>query len=641
MCGILGLIGSNSGDRSLDLGRIGHRGPDGHGQQKVGAALLGHTRLSIIDLGGGAQPMTSVDGVATIAFNGEIYNYRELRADLAARGVRFATNSDTEVVLATYITGGIAALERLRGMYAFALADKRTGETLLARDPFGIKPLFYHHEHGRVAFSSEQAALLSLLDRAPEIDRTSLLETLIQRYPTGPHSLYRGVQRLEPGTALVRAPDGTVRFERFASLAGAVERERERAPRWDRDSVSQRVADTIAHHTIADVPLGCFLSGGLDSSIVAQQLAENASTPIRAYTVSFASGGGETSELPFAQAVADQVGADLTVVPVSGDDFAELAPLLSGTPNGPFPDPADVAMYRMSLVAARDVKVVLSGEGSDEAFAGYPKYAFDRYAALVPGWLPRAVPLDRFKRAGIALEALAENDRARRWMGWFQNADAPSSLIASLVEDGAERGRALAWTERRIASYPREWSDMQRMQVLDLDSWLPNNLLHRGDYTTMQASLEQRVPFLDRAFTPWAVALPDSAKVAHWRGKQALRRAFAAKLPPAVIARRKSGFRLPLGSWLSAPGKLQQLANDMLAGPGARLGTWMSPAELAAILSPARLATTKGAKLAWTALSIELWLRALEVRDERRGKDLTSVGGAPLASAAIPVGPVA
>lgn len=614
MCGILGRIGPDSGASPLDLGPIGHRGPDGRGQQRVGDASLGHTRLSIIDLGGGAQPMTSVDGAGTIAFNGEIYNYRELRADLVARGVRFATNSDTEVVLATYLTGGIPALERLRGMYAFALADQRTGVTLLARDPFGIKPLFFHRDAGVVAFASEQAALLSLLDRQLEIDRTSLLETLIQRYPTGSHSLYLGLQRLEPGSALVCARDGTVRFEQFASIASAVENERALAPRWDPGSVQERVADTIAHHTIADVPLGCFLSGGLDSSIVAQQLAQKASEPIRAYTVSFDSSGGERSELPFAQAVADHVGAQLTVVPVSGDDFAELAPRLSGTLSGPFPDPADVAMYRMSLVAAQDVKVVLSGEGSDEAFAGYPKYAFDRYAALVPGWLPRALPLDRLKRAGIALEALAENDRARRWMGWFQNADAPASLVASLVEDGAERGRALAWTERRTASYPREWSDMQRMQVLDLDSWLPNNLLHRGDYTTMQASLEQRVPFLDREFTPWAVALPDKAKVARWRGKQALRQAFADKLPPAVTVRPKSGFRLPLGAWLSTPGKLQQLANDMLASPGARLSTWMSAPELQAMLSPARLATTKGAKLAWTALSIELWLRSLDHR---------------------------
>ena len=614
MCGILGRMGPDSGDAPLDLGPIAHRGPDGRGQQRVGAALLGHTRLSIIDLGGGAQPMTSVDGAATIAFNGEIYNYRELRADLVARGVRFATNSDTEVVLATYLTGGIPALERLRGMYAFALADLRTGETVLARDPFGIKPLFFHRDAGVVTFASEQAALLSLLGRALEIDRTSLLETLIQRYPTGSHSLYLGLQRLEPGSALVCAPDGAIEFEQFASVASAVEHERSLAPRWDRDSVRERVADTIAHHTIADVPLGCFLSGGLDSSIVAQQLAQKASEPIRAYTVSFDSSGGERSELPFAQAVADHVGARLTVVPVSGDDFAELAPQLSGTPSGPFPDPADVAMYRMSLVAAQDVKVVLSGEGSDEAFAGYPKYAFDRYAALVPEWLPRALPLDRLKRAGIALEALAENDRARRWMGWFQNADAPASLVASLAEDGADCGRALSWTERRIASYPREWSDMQRMQVLDLDSWLPNNLLHRGDYTTMQASLEQRVPFLDRRFTPWAVALPDAAKVARWRGKQALRQAFADQLPPAVTARQKSGFRLPLGAWLSTPGKLQQLANDMLAAPEARLSTWMSAPELRAILSPARLATTKGAKLAWTALSIELWLRSLDHR---------------------------
>ena len=555
--------------------------------------------------------MTSVDGAGTIVFNGEIYNFRELRADLVARGVQFATNSDTEVVLATYLTGGIPALERLRGMYAFAIADRRTGETVLARDPFGIKPLFFHRDDGVVSFASEQGALLSLLERLPEIDRTSLLETLVQRYPTGNHSLYLGVQRLEPGSALVCAPDNSVRFEQFASVAGAVERERALAPRWDAASVRERVADTIEHHTIADVPLGCFLSGGLDSSIVAQQLASKAAEPIRAYTVSFESGGGEQSELPFAQAVADQIGARLTAVPVSGEDFAELAPRLSGTRNGPFPDPADVAMYRMSLTAAEDVKVVLSGEGSDEAFAGYPKYAFDRYAGLVPAWLPKVLPLSRLGRAGIALQALALGSRGPRWMGWFQNAEAPASLLHSLSRDGADPERALAWTEKRIASYPRDWTDMQRMQVLDLDSWLPSNLLHRGDYTTMQASLEQRVPFLDREFTPWAVALPDAAKVANRVGKHALRQAFVDKLPMDVIARPKSGFRLPLGAWLSNAGKLQQLARDSLNAPDTRLRSWMSDEDLREILSAGQLATTKGAKLAWTALSIELWLRSL------------------------------
>jgi len=611
MCGIIGRISADAQQDALDLEPIRHRGPDDRGQLRVGSALLGFTRLSIIDLGGGAQPMTSADGGATIVFNGEIYNYRELRGELDARGFAFATNSDTEVILGVYLTWGVAGLARLRGMYALALADRRSGETVLARDPFGIKPLFYQEGAGRVIFASEMAALIGLMDGVPEIDRTSVLETLFHRYPIGDHTLYDGIKRLDPGVAMIVSPSGQVRRERFASLAEAVERERKAGASHDPATVRERVADTVAHHAIADVPLGCFLSGGLDSSIVAWQLAQIASEPVRAYSVSFASTANERSEIPYARTVAEQIGAELIEVPVSGADFADLAPRLSGTMSGPFPDPADVAMLKMSLAAAKDVKVVLSGEGADEAFAGYPKYAFDRYARLVPPGLGKLLPLARLGRAGIALEALGERDRVARWLAWFQNAEAPQGLLESLIADGAAPARAANWVRDRVASYPAEWSDLQRMQVLDLESWLPNNLLHRGDYTTMQASLEQRVPYLDTAFTPWAIALPDQAKLHRRRGKRALREAFAGRLPPAILARRKNGFRLPLGEWLNTPGPLHAMLNDLLLDPNARLRGLMDRSELHGVLAPAQIASTRGAKLAWTVLSLELWLRSL------------------------------
>jgi len=611
MCGIVGRISADAQGGALDLDAIRHRGPDDRGQQQVGSALLGFTRLSIIDLGGGAQPMTSADGGATIVFNGEIYNYRELRGELDARGFAFVTNSDTEVILGAYLTWGVEGLARLRGMYSLALADRRSGETVLARDPFGIKPLFYHEGAGRVLFASETAALIGLLDGVPEIDRTSVLETLFHRYPIGDHTLYKGIKRLEPGVAMIVSPAGQVRRKQFASLTEAVERERKAGNRHDPGAVRERVADTVAHHAIADVPLGCFLSGGLDSSIVAWQLAQIASEPVRAYSVSFASTASERSELPYARSVAEQIGAELIEVSVSGVDFADLAPRLSGTLNGPFPDPADVAMLKMSLAAAQDVKVVLSGEGADEAFAGYPKYAFDRYARFVPPGLSKVLPLAKLGRAGIALEALGESDRTHRWMCWFQNADVPQGLLESLIADGAAPARAANWVRDRVASYPADWSDLQRMQVLDLEAWLPNNLLHRGDYTTMQASLEQRVPFLDKNFTPWAIALPDRAKLQRWRGKHALRQAFAGRLPPAVLARPKSGFRLPLGEWLTTPGPLHAMLNDLLLDPNARLRGLMDRSELHGVVSPSQLASTRGAKLAWTVLSLELWLRSL------------------------------
>lgn len=611
MCGIIGVVSpSPAASARLDLQSIRHRGPDAQAMRAVDGALLGHARLSIIALETGAQPMSDVGGRATIVFNGEIYNYRELRAELTAAGQQFATGSDTEVILGVYLAWGLPGFARLRGMYAFAIADHLKGQVIVARDPFGIKPLFYHEEGYSLYFASEQGALVRMLERTPAIDATSVLETLAFRYPFGEHTLYQGIRRLQPGTALVIEPGRKAAIRQFSSVVELVEAARREAAASDPESVFARVGDSVAHHAIADVPLGCFLSGGLDSSIVAERLAHGMGDGrLRAYSVGFASTRSEQSELSYARAVAEAIGADLHPVTVDGGDFADLAPRLSGTPNGPFPDPADIAMLKLSLTAAQDVKVVLSGEGSDEAFAGYPKYAFERLASPIGPLLALAHPLvGRRGKLGIVADAFAAPDRIARWLRWFRNDAPPARLIAALLDMGAEPGRAHDWAQARVASYPRAWTNMQRMQVLDLESWLPNNLLHRGDYTTMQASLEQRVPFLDIALTPWAVAQPDAVKIRGLRGKRALRGAFASRLPEAVLKRPKSGFRLPLGDWLVGDPRLRQFAHDMLLGANGHLRAMIGGQAVEAILAPQALSSVGGAKLAWTALCLELWL---------------------------------
>lgn len=616
MCGILGTVHDHEIERSpLDLRALQHRGPDAQGSQVRGSAVLGHTRLSIIDLSGGAQPMSDVNGVATIVFNGEIYNHAALRRELETAGQRFATHSDTEVILGAYLAWGEAGFARLRGMYAFALHDRRDGRTVLARDPFGIKPLYWMHTPRALHFASEMGALLDLAGTRPALDLTSVMETLTHRYAYGEHTLYEGVRRLAPGTALVIADRlDMVRAVRFASVSEEVERHRLAglgAPAPTSAEVEERVLDSVSHHTIADVPLGCFLSGGLDSSVVAQCLSREGGGPLRAYSVGFQGAQSEVSELPHARAVAAAIGADLREIELRPADFADLAPVLSGSLNGPFADPADIAMLKLSLAAAEDVKVVLSGEGGDEAFAGYPKYAVDRHAALLgPAMGAVRGLLGRRSRLGIAANALAERDRAVRWMRWFENDAAPAGLVGTLRQGGAQPGRARAWVDDRLAQYPAGWSDLQRMQVLDLESWLPNNLLSRGDYTTMQASIEQRVPMLDLALTPWAVALPDRVKLRGLRGKMPVRRAFAPHLPKQVLDRPKSGFRLPLGEWLRGDPGLRDMAHDHLLAPGASLRQWMTTAEVQDLLSPEALSSTGGAKLAWTALCLELWLGA-------------------------------
>jgi asparagine synthase (glutamine-hydrolysing) len=626
MCGIVGSIGlRSSGPLSAQtIASIGHRGPDSSGQIHLhrtgsagqGSTRLGHLRLSIIDLEGGLQPMTDARGLVTIVFNGEIYNFLELRRELESLGHVFQRRSDTEVILEAYLEWGTAAFARLRGMFAVALYDHRRDETVLARDAFGIKPLFYLERSGELLFASEIAGVASMMGSELKLDMSSVFESLTQRYPVGKHTLYQDIKRLEPGTVMVVRPDGNVRSrERFVKLEDLIESHREHLSALPyaalKELTRERVEDSAMHHMIADVDLGCFLSGGLDSSIVASLMAARTGKKINAYSIGF-DGQSESSELPFAREAAQRAGVNLTEILLCAEDFNEIMPKLSGTLNGPFSEPADVAMYRLSQVAAQDVKVVLSGEGADESFAGYPKYAFDGLANRY-GWAARLGrgALGRKSRLGIAADALAEPDPVRRWRRWFANDTVPTGLLRALEQQGVDTDRAERWTRTRTARYPSTWTNLQRMQLLDLESWLPNNLLHRGDYTTMQSSLEQRVPLLDLELTPWAIALPNSAKIKRMTGKAVLRDAFRDQLPNSVLERAKSGFRLPLGEWLRHNKQLSSLLHDHLEANNAQLRTWLGGDDLSAITSQQALSSTGGAKLAWTALGLELWLKSV------------------------------
>jgi asparagine synthase (glutamine-hydrolysing) len=623
MCGIVGYIGvhSNGPLSAKTIGSISHRGPDSAGQIHLhgagpGSTRLGHLRLSIIDPKGGQQPMTDPRGLATIVFNGEIYNFMALRRELESLGHTFERRSDTEVILAAYLEWGIAAFARLRGMFAVALHDHRRNETVLARDPFGIKPLFYLERAGELMFASEITGIANMRPLDLKLDMVSVLESLTQRYPVGEHTLYQNIKRLEPGSAMVVRSDGSVsRRERFVKLEDLIEAHREQLANISyatlKELTRERVEDSIRHHMIADVDLGCFLSGGLDSSIVANLMAAQTGQTVNAYAVGF-EGKSESSELPFARDAAARSGVNLTEILLSAKDFSEIMPKLSGTLNGPFSEPADVAMYRLSQVAAQDVKVVLSGEGADESFAGYPKYAADGLADRY-GWAARLARgvMGRKGRIGIAIDALAESDRVRRWQRWFANDTVPAGLVRVLEGQGLDTGRAERWARTRTARYPSTWTNLQRMQLLDLESWLPNNLLHRGDYTTMQSSLEQRVPLLDLELTPWAIALPTSAKINNMTGKVVLRDAFRDQLPKSVFERAKSGFRLPLGEWLRQDKQLSSLLHDHLGSGNAELRTWLEGNELNSMIGSEALSSIGGAKLAWTALSLELWLKSV------------------------------
>lgn len=614
MCGLLGaVLRTKSPRRKLDLASIRHRGPDGAGYVEFENGLLGHTRLSIVDLSTGAQPMSDETHSATIVFNGEIYNYALLRDELKARGRAFRTGSDTEVILNVYLEWGIEGFRRLEGMFAFAIRDHRDDSIVLARDPFGIKPLFIATDDKGMYFGSEIGAVLETFGLRFPVDHTSVYETLTHRYPIGEHTLYEGVRRLEPGTALrvSRWAASCVR-ERFFCLRSEIETQRDAATAATADEVRAKVAQSVARHCIADVEVACFLSGGIDSSIVTALAAAGASRELKAYTAGFSGARSERSETAQAAELTATINASLTAVEVEPKDFAILSQRLSGTLNGPFPDPADIAMLKLSARAAAEVKVVLSGEGADEAFAGYPKYSADRYARLLR---PLALLADEgFRRRGklgIVANALAAADPGERWLRWFDNDQPLAALTRSLVEEGADVARGVAWVREKIGAYPREWTNVQRMQSLDLELWLPNYLLHRGDYTTMQASLEQRVPFLDIELTPWAVALPDRLKFRAASGKAILRDAFRARLPATTARRRKSGFRLPLQEWLRGDNLLRDAVWDRLGSCRSAIRDYMGTAGVEKLLSDRSLSTTGGAKLVWTAYCLDLWFEAV------------------------------
>ncbi|MEJ2008646.1 MAG: asparagine synthase (glutamine-hydrolyzing), partial [Acidobacteriota bacterium] len=503
---------------------MAHRGPDDEGFYLDGELGLGNRRLSIIDLPGGHQPLSNEDGSLWIAFNGEIYNYRELRQQLDGRH-QFRTASDTEVILHLYEEYGTGLLEHLRGMFAFALWDKRQRRLLLVRDRIGVKPLYYLAEPGRLAFASELRALRQLSTRPLEIDPQSVYDFFGFRYVPAPNTFYRNVSKLLPGHFLIADANG-IRQERYWDLPG--EDETPLAAEEYAGQVLETLRESVRLRLISDVPLGVFLSGGVDSTAVVAMMAELGVRPLRTFSVGFEE--EQFSELPYARRVATRFATDHTEVILRPRDLADELSRLIAFRDEPVAEPTDVALYRMSRKAAETVKVVLAGEGSDELFAGYPKYAADRLAGLVSAfpqevtsaivrWLPY-----RQRRVKLALEALSIPDEAERSATWFasfsrQEREALFSPDFLAQVDLAHPARVFAEYLEQVHDRP----PLKRMLYADLKVWLPDNLLLRGDQMTMAASIEERVPFLDHKLVELAARIPVRLLTQGFRTKVLLR----------------------------------------------------------------------------------------------------------------------
>lgn len=544
MCGIAGFISPARADAAAlapMLARIAHRGPDGQGTFVEGPAALGHCRLAIIDLQGGAQPLYSEDKNFVVVFNGEIYNYRELTAELTALGHTFATRTDTEVLLHGWEQWGRELLPRLRGMFAFALWDRRAQVLFCARDMFGIKPLYYCRcADGTLLFASEIKAFLDHPSFEKQLNTAQLPLYLSCQYSPGRDTFFAGVQKLLPGHFL-EFSEGIVRTTRWVQPA-FLPGDTPPAP----DELEAVLRQSAEAHKIADVEVAGFLSGGVDSAYLTA-LAR----PARTYTISYAEPKYDES-FP-ARALARNLGLRNRVRCISPGEFWDAVPAVQYHMDEPMADAAAVALYFLNREAARDVKVVLSGEGADELFGGYNIYRDPftaRWYNRLPPWLrgglgaaasllPPGPGVNFLVRRGLSLEeryfgptALLTEREKRRLLPGYEGDGDPVCLTES------------SW------DMTEDQDPVTRMQQVDLQLWLAGDILLKADKMSMAHSLELRVPYLDKEVFALAAALPAAAKANARMTKIALRQAAARTLPPSAAARKKLGFPVPVRDWL-------------------------------------------------------------------------------------------
>jgi asparagine synthase (glutamine-hydrolysing) len=554
MCGICGRF--NFDGRPVALNDIismrdvmSHRGPDDQGLFVEGPVGLGHRRLSIIDLSGGHQPLSNEDGSVTVVFNGEIYNFGDLRPELIGRGHTLATKSDTEVIVHHYEDKGPQCVESFRGMFAFALWDARRRELLLARDRLGVKPLYYLETGTSLLFASEIKSLLQAAGAVAELDPRGLRRYLAYRYPYGDRTLFKGIRQLPPGHILVANATGTV-VRRYWDAPEQVEGP---APAGVAEDFLSLLDEAVKLRMISDVPLGSFLSGGLDSSAITALMARHTDR-VRTFSVGFVP--GEENELSWARMVAEHYGADHHEFLLGSEDFFSLMQKLVWHHDEPLVFPASIPLYLLSRESKHTATVMLAGEGADEILAGYGSnikaHWLSRYRAGVPPaarrWLGR-LPIPG--RAGAIAARFALDDTALI-MGSFllaghnQITRASRLPLPSAVDDDQDLLR-----ETGLAS--RKGSFLDRLLYFQLKTYLVA-LLMKQDKMSMAASIETRVPYLDHHLVGRAFSLPDELKVKGRTGKFLLKQASRQLLPARIIDRPKRGFPVPIAQWFRKPG---------------------------------------------------------------------------------------
>ena len=628
MCGIAGIFYPAT-PKPVEPARItamtdvqAHRGPDGSGVWTAPGVGLGHRRLSIIDVSGSPQPMTTEDGALTVVYNGEIYNYLDLRAELAALGARFVTAGDTEVLLHAWAAWGPAMLDRLNGMFAFALYDSRRQSLFLARDRMGTKPIHYVElSDGGVAFSSELKGLLAhpLLRREPDI--RAVEDYLAYGYVPDDTCLVAGVKKLPAGHSLllergkaVPAPSRWWDIDFSRRATGSAKALEEQLLALLRDAVTSRM--------VSDVPLGAFLSGGVDSSTVVALMAEASKRAVKTCTIGFDEAGHD--ERSYANQIAARFATEHRERVVAADDFGLIDTLVAAF-DEPFADASALATYRVSELARENVTVALSGDGADEAFAGYRRYRFqaaeERIRGLLPAdvrsrvfgtlgrWYPKADWAPRPLRAKTTLLALAEDgaEAYARSVGVTTPA-----LRAALFSIRAKRELNGHRAEDR---YVRSMRDapardaLDRAQYADFQHWLPGDILTKSDRTSMAVSLEAREPLLDHRLVEFAASLPDDFRLRRGQGKWLMKKAMERYLPRDILYRPKMGFVTPVSAWFR--GALADEAAGLARSRTLCDTGWFDPSAIATLAADHRAGRADHGRTLWQLVMLDRSLARL------------------------------
>ncbi len=588
MCGICGVYNKADGatvDRHMVQGMcaaLRHRGPDDEGLYLAGQVALAQRRLSIIDVEGGHQPMANEDHTVWVTYNGEIYNYPHLMAELISRGHRFQTRSDTEVIVHGYEEYGLALLPRLNGMYALALWDTRAQRLLLARDPFGIKPLYVWQDGQHLSFASEIKAFLADPTFQRQVDPVALDEYLTFLFVPSPNTILQGVQKLRPGHCMVveGSQQRTLPFARQAPPEVEVADEGAAV-----EELQERISQAVGRQMISDVPVGALLSGGLDSGVVAAIMQQVSNQPVKTFTVGF-TGDFAENELAMARRTADILGTDHHEIVIGIQECLDSFAATVWHLDEPIATSSALAMYWVSRLAAEQVKVVLTGQGADEPWAGYLRYRGEKlgewYRHLPPAVrhgvaVPLASHLPRSDAVKRAVSALGIEDPAERFASTYTVFTPP--MKAALYRDGlAPRdsdaccSAAVRYWQSPVAHLPA----LAQQLYVDARFSLPDDLLLYGDKMAMAASLEARVPLLDLELMRYVEGLPTNLRLKGWRGhKYLFRKAIARWLPPEILGRPKLGFGTPMDQWFQ--NEIAGYVRERIASPGTACAHYFEP----------------------------------------------------------------